>query len=224
MDRSPSTKPSVFYSPPISEKTIEDFEDGIWYFHVRLRNIRGWGVTSHFRFQIDTESPESFDITFPDGKETTNIQPVINFNTTDGLSGISHYELKITDGDLPDTRRVLVRAFDNAGNYTDAIDKFTILTPPKIPTTNTLRLVIFFMVLVFLLTLWYMWRRFIIFKERLRKKVHKAKGVLYKAFDLLREDVRKKEEKKVIKHLKKDLEETESSIGKEIENIEKEIK
>ncbi len=142
----PTVTPSVLYIPPISQKTIEKLEDGIWYFHVQLKNDSGWGQTTHFRFQIDTQAPEPFSIKFVEGKETTNPQPVVLFNTTDSLSGIDYYKIKIGEGDtfrlteeevikgnpytlplqVPGKRSLLVQAFDKAGNYTTAIEDFVI--------------------------------------------------------------------------------------------------
>lgn len=253
VDKIPNSRPTVFYSSPIAEKTIEDLEDGVWYFHVRLRNVSGWGETSHFRFQIDTKSPEHFVITFPDGKETTDPQPLVGFETTDSLSGISRYELKIADGDLltisdliegkyyklpvqtPGTRTILVRAFDKADNYTDAIDEFTILAPPKPPLVTPLRAIILLvLVLLILLILWRDSK-----KKRLRKEIREADESVHKSFDLLKEEVEEQirglekvksrrklteKENNIISQLKKDLDDAEEFIRKEIKDIDKEVR
>lgn len=75
--------------------------------------------------------------------------------------------------------------------------------------------------------------------KRLQKKVREAEFALHKAFDLLREDMREQikmlekartkrqlteEEEKITKRLKKDLDDAEKSVRKEIEGIKKEVK
>jgi len=144
--RIPAAIPTVTYVPAISEKEVTNLGDGIWYFHVQLRNASGWEEVSHFRFQIDTEPPAPFEIKFVDGKETTNPRPTVIFDTTDSLSGIEYYRVKIGESDFftlsseivqsnPYTlplqdlgkRTILVQAFDKAGNYTTAVEEFVIL-------------------------------------------------------------------------------------------------
>ncbi len=149
----PQAVPTVTYSPAISEKEVTNLDDGIWYFSIRLKNDAGWGAISHFRFQIDTQPPKPFSIKFPDGKETDNPRPTALFSTTDSLSGIDHYSIKIGEGDffettpeiiksnsytlslqVPGKRTILVQAYDKAGNYSTASEEFIILSisSPKI--------------------------------------------------------------------------------------------
>jgi hypothetical protein len=152
-DKRTFSQPHVLYSPPITEKEIQDLEDGIYYFHAQFKNKNGWGEIGHFRFQIDTKPPETFTINFLDGKTTDNLQPKIIFNTTDTLSGIAYYKLIINNNDpiiispealkdgfylLPPqqtgTKSITIQAFDKAGNYTTVTDELTIqgLNPPTI--------------------------------------------------------------------------------------------
>lgn len=83
---------------------------------------------------IDTEPPHSFEITLDNEGDPTNPQPLLYFETSDDLSGMSHYEIKIGEEDffrvalgetkplrlpnlMPGTYKIIVRAFDKAGNY-----------------------------------------------------------------------------------------------------------
>jgi len=152
----PAATPTVIYKSAISEKEITDLTDGIWYFHAQFRNANGWGEISHFRFQIDTQPPEPFSIIVNE-KTTSNSQPSISFGTTDSLSGIDYYKIKIGESDSfsfppganmeaavieknsytlppqdPGKHTIYVQAFDKAGNLTSASDEFTIL-PKKEP-------------------------------------------------------------------------------------------
>jgi 5-hydroxyisourate hydrolase-like protein (transthyretin family) len=140
--RLPTAVPTIFYSEAISEKQLEDLADGIWYFHVQLRNKSGWGRISHFKFQIDSTNPLPFEIKVKEGKETTNPQPTLIFETTDEISGIDYYEIKIdlepsikieeVEYKIPvqdlGKHTVIVKAVDRAGNYTLAMTEINILS------------------------------------------------------------------------------------------------
>jgi len=144
-DKNSNSQPNIVYTPPIAEKEIDNIADGIYYFHAQFKNKYGWGDISHFKFQIDTQSPEPFTIKFVDGEKTDNPRPIVIFDTTDALSGIDYYKVKIGDSDFfnvdgqilknnsytlplqtPGERTILVQAFDKAGNYATASADFTI--------------------------------------------------------------------------------------------------
>jgi len=147
----PNAIPTITYTTPINSKDVSNLADGIWYFSVRLKNNAGWGAVSHFRFQIDTEPPAPFTIKFIDGNETENPRPTVVFDTTDSLSGVNYYKIKIGEGDFfsvapeivktnpytlplqnPGKRNILVQAFDNAENYSVATEEF-IIKPLQTP-------------------------------------------------------------------------------------------
>ncbi|MFH1162333.1 MAG: hypothetical protein V1696_03645 [Candidatus Jorgensenbacteria bacterium] len=146
-DTSPRSIPSVVYAPPIIEKELKDVGDGIYYFHAQFRNEEGWGSIAHFRFQIDTKPPEKFTIRFVGDPKLTSPRPVVLFDTTDALSGIDFYKVKVGDRDSfsvqsdemkgnpytlppqdPGKHTILVQVFDRAGNYETALADFTIAT------------------------------------------------------------------------------------------------
>lgn len=133
--------------------TIPNVKDGIYYFHVQFQNSSGWGPAAHFKFQIDTQSPEPFSIIFPEGTETDNPRPTISFKTTDALSGIDYYKIKIDNAGfivipqdqmindsyvLPFQRvgpkQILVLALDKSGNYAAAYSELSIasIAPPVV--------------------------------------------------------------------------------------------
>ncbi|MCK5059617.1 MAG: hypothetical protein KAR00_00505 [Candidatus Pacebacteria bacterium] len=106
--------------------------------------------------------------------------------------------------------------------------------------TSYLSLIILLIIIIFTLLslVWLGWHRFSALKKKLKKEVKEAEDSLRKAFDLLKEDIQKqiefldktkfkreltKVEEKVIKHLKKDLDDAESFIKKEIKDIGKQI-
>lgn len=152
MSRSANAEPRVVYSPVISDKTVTDLEDGVWYFHVQFKNGSGWGSIAHFRVQVDTTPPDSFSITFPHGVKSEDPNPTILFSTTDTLSGITGYRIKVGDGDFTPVERadnsdsyalplqapgqnvVTVEAYDAVGNVRTAEKSFTVvpIAPPEI--------------------------------------------------------------------------------------------
>jgi len=209
--------PRVTYAPPIGEKKIADLQDGVWYFHIRFKNVKGWGETAHFRFQIDTTPPQPISIRFLDGQETDNPRPTVLFDTVDTLSGIDYYQLKIGEGDnfilsaetvknnpytlpyqAPGKRTLIVRAFDKAGNSTAASADFLIKPPPSpiittgIKITNVLAVIIPLVALILMLAamLWFAWHKLLLLRKRLWKESREAESALHRAFDLLKEDVR----------------------------------
>jgi len=147
----PNAIPTVTYATSISSKEITDLADGTWYFHVRLRNSEGWGGVSHFRFQIDTEKPERFDIREIVRNDLTEPKAKFVFDASDKTSSIDHYEVQIDnesspiwrdDGNhtyetsaFPPGRHTLIaKAVDKAGNSSTNSAEFTIkaLEPPTI--------------------------------------------------------------------------------------------
>ncbi len=151
-DKNPTGEPTTLYIPPIFKKQFNNLADGVWYFHLQARNSFGWGPSAHFRFQIDTTPPYRFSITFPHGKSVTDPRPVTLFNTTDQLSGIDHYEVKVGQDTLvvsqnevvnsnpyilptqaPGEHALEVLAYDGAGNVATAMEQFSIgvIDPPS---------------------------------------------------------------------------------------------
>jgi len=96
-----------FYGTPdnISEGdytsvSFTDLEDGIRYFHIKAKKGNAWGGITHYILLIDTAPPAVFPLSFEPtlrSPVTTSREPIVSFITTDSLSGISHYTLKLID-------------------------------------------------------------------------------------------------------------------------------
>ena len=118
----------------VNKVAFTGISDGTQYFHIKFRQGGVWGLIAHYQFNIDTALPVGFEI-----KDTTTdpIHPEITFETTDALSGIDHYEIKIGDTgswitlstdqagkpyrlsfERIGTQTVYVKAVDKAGNAT----------------------------------------------------------------------------------------------------------
>lgn len=145
ISRSSSAIPSVSYTPPISTKQVDNLPDGTYYFSLRVRTADGWGAISRYRVNIDATPPKPFSISFPHGAKGFQPQPIVYFNTTDDVSGVSHYDIKIGDDEeipkiapdavsnpylltpqLPGAHTLFVTAIDKAGNTRSASAEFTI--------------------------------------------------------------------------------------------------
>ncbi|TSC85116.1 MAG: Uncharacterized protein G01um101413_500 [Parcubacteria group bacterium Gr01-1014_13] len=147
------SNPGTVADPLASSRAYSNIEDGAKYFHIRFKNSAGWGNIAHFKFQIDTVAPSRPKISFlpalPDDPKTK-----VYFEAKDDLSGLAYYEVIIDNSapakvdreaisssnpyilqsNEPGKHLLLVKAYDNAGNYSEATAEFTVTTlePPKI--------------------------------------------------------------------------------------------
>ncbi|MFH1820405.1 MAG: cohesin domain-containing protein [Candidatus Nealsonbacteria bacterium] len=134
-----------------------DLADGIWYFHIKAQKTSGWGGTTHYPIQIDTTPPAYFSLLFEPTLATpvvTSKEPIVSFITTDGLSGIDHFEIKTVDlrknlqASLseffvevsspykipsldPGEHEVVVRAYDEAKNFQEVSEKINVIPIDK---------------------------------------------------------------------------------------------
>jgi len=143
LDKNPTTNPKEIFEPT-SSVSFSNLEDGIWYFHINFKNQYGWGALTHRKLMIDTKPPLPFEIEVK-MEDPTDPQPVLFFEAKDELSGIDYYEVTIGKGEpfqvrgitkenplklpsqAPGKHLVVVRAFDKAGNFTDAKKEIEIL-------------------------------------------------------------------------------------------------
>ena len=150
-DHSPNSRPTVLYSPAISSKEVTNLSDGVWYFHAAARDQDGDGSAGHYKFQIDTERPNIFDINEVETGIFGNPRAKFLLTAEDKTSGIDHYEIQVdtgksvlfkddgshtyeTEGLPPGDHTIFGKVFDRAGNFATARADFTVsaLNPPKI--------------------------------------------------------------------------------------------
>lgn len=120
--------------------SFTNLANGIWYFHLREKANGVWGGTSHYAVKIDNEPPEPFMVSVSPSDRTVSQSPIFRFSTSDALSGLDHFEMKIVPLSSGDTEAVsffeasspyqavnwkvgrylvVVRAIDKAGNTRD---------------------------------------------------------------------------------------------------------
>lgn len=147
----PRTSKGLFDS-----QSFPALQDGTWYLHIRFRNTEGWGETAHERLTIDTKAPLPFTITSSESESSNNPSPILSFKTSDPLSGISEYQVRINRDAwvtiplsdftgswkiaplAPGVHQITVRALDRAGNSIESsISQETLpITSPSIVTTT----------------------------------------------------------------------------------------
>lgn len=130
MTDSPSSNPGPESDGLFFAKKYKDLEDGVHYVHLKIQDDTGWSEIDHYRVQIDTAPPKSFKINVKIEEQTGHA--LVSFQTTDELSGIARYRIKIDDDYFESTSQeylmdialmtgehsIIVRAIDAAGNET----------------------------------------------------------------------------------------------------------
>lgn len=138
IDKNPNGRPSKFEAQLFDGKVFDALTEGVWYVHVRFKNNVGNGPVASHKISLDIDPPKPFNIFSSDGSQSDNPSPTLNFETTDGLSGIDYYSviiddkspLKSVDGSLklppqePGDHTVRIIAYDKAGNLAEAAFAF----------------------------------------------------------------------------------------------------
>lgn len=147
VDKKPTTNPGTSSKGMTSLYSTDTLEDGSWYLHVRTRNQKGWGSTTHFRFQIDTTPPSRLVIIEMDKTTKTSPRGRFMFESEDEGSGIKEYDIEIgtTYGTTwfenssniyetpplpPGEYDIIVTSKDRAGNNLKQKATFTIIGLP----------------------------------------------------------------------------------------------
>ncbi len=150
-DEKEVSKPSKVYDPPVANRSFTVDNDGVYYMHVQFKNGSGWGEIATYKFQVDSQAPESLKASFPDGVVTTNQTPGVLILAEDKLSGIASINMSVDNGQAVDypmdssnlyhlpkqssgNHTVKINAIDNAGNISTVSLDYTIqsISPPTI--------------------------------------------------------------------------------------------
>jgi hypothetical protein len=153
LSKNQSAIPTVTYDNTVSQRTVNNISDGVYYFSVRYMNSAGWGPITRYKIQIDSTPPDKFTL----NPSVDNERNVIELGAKDNISGIDYYTLKIdsqseqripissiVDGhytvpvQLEGEHNISVVAYDKVGNHTES--KATIFSSkiiaPKISTDS----------------------------------------------------------------------------------------
>ncbi len=132
--------------------------DGEYFFNAKAKQDSLWGQSTVFGLKIDSETPYFLGVSLPYGTSSKKILQKVHLSAKDRLSGISHFDIKLNEGQvqtitadkigevdtmlpkaLPRNNSLLVVAYDNAGNsktttvpfYISPLDQPTITTYTK---------------------------------------------------------------------------------------------
>lgn len=142
-DVSESVNTSIDYKAP----------EGINYFHIKALRDGRWGGVTRYTLRIDTTAPADFKVKVSPSERTFVTQPMLQFGSSDSLSGFDRFEVKIIplkiDGRdsaaagsgqlftealnpyqtpelLYGSYEIIVRAYDKAGNTRDVSQRLEI--------------------------------------------------------------------------------------------------
>lgn len=158
LSRNPTDLPDDISEGTRRSVSFKNVSDGVYYFHIKALQDGAWGGATHYAVKIDATPPAQFPIGVSPSRRTSDTKPILSFITTDNLSGIDHYEIKIisltnpqnstpsanasggeqtffvetTNPYMPELSLgnydVIVRVIDHAGNMTDATLRLEIVT------------------------------------------------------------------------------------------------
>ncbi len=152
MSDNPSDEPDDSIDSTDTKITYKKVPDGINYFHIKAMRGGKFGGVSHYAVKIDSSAPALFPVQISPSDHTFITSPFVQFSTTDTLSGLDRYEIKViplkiegrpkaAEGDqlfiesqspyqipnlLNGTYEVVVRAYDKAGNIQEVNHKLYI--------------------------------------------------------------------------------------------------
>jgi len=141
VDDDPDRDPDEWISKNEVSKKFEQIRDGVWYFHLvaNLGNGR-YSNVEHYKVRVDATGPNVIAPYIEEYEFVEGSDIKLFFGTTDNASGIDHYEAAINGKDFiqadspmdlknfaPGKYEVLVRAYDQAGNFSEGELRFEVL-------------------------------------------------------------------------------------------------
>lgn len=223
LDDKPNTIPNNENLINETSKSYQNLNDGLWYFHIKaLRGGGAWGTTTNYIFRIDTTAPAKFSPKVNYLTEDNINRALVTFFSTDSLSGIDHYEIGVIDKTQAETSsplfvrsessyqvpfsavtnsRVIVRAYDTAGNSTDVQVS---VRPPSammrwITDNSSIILLLLLILIILLYLIHYLWGHKVLKKLRLVSR--------------LLNDKKEEDIEEVVKEVEEEM--TENEKGKE---------
>jgi hypothetical protein len=138
---------TVSFNAPMKERSINDLDDGEWYFHLTRERSDGSEDTAHRAIRVDRTPPDDVRVELLPRSSDKDQNIRIAVSATDTHSGIDRYEFILDDGvpvswvddgshersqlvQSPGAHRYVIRAIDAAGNFKEATIEFTVEETP----------------------------------------------------------------------------------------------
>lgn len=234
-----NSTPTTNYDSSVTQKTVSKLEDGVQYFHIRYMNAKGWGQTTHYKIQTDTQAPEDFNLKI----ESNENGDIVTLDAKDALSGIDSYLIKIDDEkslrikstSLTDGQYTLppkslgehdltVTAYDKAGNHTESHTLYTSTVAPSSLVKTSLKVASSYsflgslaMLLVGLLGIIAIgWFKYFNLKHKFHKEIRHTVTDIHSAFGLFESEMDKQLKKLDKLNESRELTKKEEKIFKEL--------
>jgi len=117
----------------MGDMEYEGLDDGIYYFSLKQElSDEDWSLPLSYRAMVDATSPEAFRLETGRDPSLFEGKYFLSFATQDKMSGIDYYEIKEGKRDFKKAtspylledqslgKKIIVRAYDKAGNYREA--------------------------------------------------------------------------------------------------------
>jgi len=144
LDKEPVSDSDLKLGKEISEKIFENIEDGVWYFHLKVKFTDGsFSEVVHFKVMVDTVPPGPIVPVLDQTKITEGENTYLRFGTTDQTSDIAYFEVGL-DNIFSKQRSpyllknlsvgehtIAVRATDMAGNSVLGETKINVAAKPS---------------------------------------------------------------------------------------------
>lgn len=144
LDDKASAIPTKVYDSPIKNISLTDLAQGVSYFHIQFKNKDGWGKIANYRLAIDSNKPESFEISLPENADLSNSNQNLILKAVDKTSPVNKFKVQLDGAEAfefiatsststlplnnlkPGYHTVVIEAFDSAGNSLINSFSFTI--------------------------------------------------------------------------------------------------
>lgn len=147
-DKKENGEARVIYNSVITEKKIDNLEDGTWYLHLSASDSNARVFETNYRVNIDRTPPENFTVNEVTRTDNTDPNLIFNIHATDTPSGVDHYTFRIDDQEpldwiddgghqfrhttlLRGTHELTVSVFDKAGNMVSQKHSFEVAYLPS---------------------------------------------------------------------------------------------
>lgn len=147
-DKKENGEAHVVYNSVITEKKIDNLEDGVWYLHLSASDSDARTFETSYRVNIDRSPPENFTVNEVLRTDTTDPNLLFEIHATDAPSGVDHYTFRIDDQEpmnwiddgghqfrhttlLRGTHELTVSVFDKAGNMVSQKHSFEVAYLPS---------------------------------------------------------------------------------------------